>query len=330
MCAAMAWNAAQNPALCPASLQLPSGIGMHLDYHVLDVFTETRFGGNPLAVVLAADDLDGARMQIIAREFNLSETVFVLRPQNQAHTARMRIFTPAAELPFAGHPTVGTAVLLAEIRNAPRAALDDALIVLEAPIGIVRVGVRTRAGAASFGEFDAPKLPEEIGTLPSAERLAGALSLIPAEIGFENHRPAKFAAGNTVAFVPVASLEAIAKAQVATHHWDSALKGQGLLGAFLYCRQTVHTISSFHARFFGPDFGVPEDPATGSAAVGFAGVIHRFDAPPDGLHKRIIEQGYEMGRPSAITLSLQIQGGRLDTVRIGGHAVRVADGKIEV
>ena len=84
------------------------------------------------------------------------------------------------------------------------------------------------------------------------------------------------------------------------------MKGQGLLGAFLYCRQTVHTTSSFHARFFGPDFGVPEDPATGSAAVGFAGVIHRFDALPDGLHKRIIEQGYEMGRPSLIALSLQV------------------------
>jgi trans-2,3-dihydro-3-hydroxyanthranilate isomerase len=305
-------------------------LAMRLDYHVLDVFTETRFGGNPLAVVLAADDLDGARMQTIAREFNLSETVFVLRPQNQAHTARVRIFTPAAELPFAGHPTVGTAVLLAEVRNASLAALGDALIVLEVPIGILRVGVRMRAGEVPFAEFDAPKPPEETGTLPSVDRLAGALSLIPAEIGFENHRPAKFAAGNTVAFVPVASLEAIAKARVAAHHWDQAMKGQGLLGAFLYCRQTVHTTSSFHARFFGPDFGVPEDPATGSAAVGFAGVIHRFDAPPDGLHKRIIEQGYEMGRPSAITLSLQIEGGKLDTVRIGGHAVRVAEGKIEV
>ena len=303
---------------------------MRLDYYVLDVFTETRFGGNPLAVVLAADDLDGARMQTIAREFNLSETVFVLEPQNKAHTARVRIFTPAAELPFAGHPTVGTAVLLAGLRNASLATLGDAVIVLEAPIGILRVGVRTQAGAALFAEFDAPKLPEETGALPSAERLAAALSLIPAEIGFENHRPAKFAAGNTVAFVPVASLEAIAKARVAGHHWDQALKGQGLLGAFVYCRQTVHTTSSFHARFFGPDFGVPEDPATGSAAVGFAGVIHRFDTPPDGLHKRIIEQGYEMGRPSEITLSLQIEGGKLDTVRIGGHAVRVAEGRIEV
>jgi trans-2,3-dihydro-3-hydroxyanthranilate isomerase len=303
---------------------------MRLDYHVLDVFTDKRFGGNPLAVVLGGDELDTARMQAVAREFNLSETVFVLAPQNKAHTARVRIFTPAAELPFAGHPTVGTAALLAILKSAQLPAPGDALIVLEAPIGILRVGVRLRTGSAPFAEFDAPNLPEEKDALPPLEKLAAALSLIPTEIGFENHRPARFAAGNTVAFVPVTSLEVIARARVAGHHWDSVLKGQGLLGAFLYCRQTLHTTSAFHARFFGPDFGVPEDPATGSAAVGFAGVIHRFDELPDGQHRRIIEQGYEMGRPSLIALSLEVEGGKLNGVRIGGHAVRVAEGKIEV
>ena len=174
------------------------------------------------------------------------------------------------------------------------------------------------------------KLPEDAGPSPPPDQLAAALGLIPAEIGFENHRPTRYSAGNPFIFVPVASLEAIAKARVASHHWDSVMKGQGLLGAFLYCRQTVRTNSAFHGRFFGPDFGVPEDPATGSAAVGLAGVIHRFDALPDGLHKRIIEQGYEMGRPSLIALSLEIERGKLHAVRIGGHAVRVAEGKIEV
>ena len=181
-----------------------------------------------------------------------------------------------------------------------------------------------------YAEFDAPKLPEESGTLPPADRLAAALSLIPTEIGFENHRPTKYAAGNTWAFIPVASLEAMAKARVAAHHWDGVLRGQGLNGAFLYCRQTVHTASSFHARCFAPDAGVPEDPATGSAAVAFAGVVHRFDELPDGAHKRLIEQGYEMGRPSTISLAIEVERGKLETVRIGGHAVRVAEGKIEV
>ncbi len=302
---------------------------MPFTYHVLNVFTDRRFGGNPLGVVLEADSLDTARMQAIAREFNLSETVFVLQPQNAAHTARVRIFTPAAELPFAGHPTVGTGALLAELRAPEPAGPGDALVVLEEEIGIVRVGVRLRPGAPPHAEFDAPKLPADAGTLPPSDRLAAALGLIPAEIGFENHRPTKYTAGMAFAFVPVASLDAIAKARVAPMHWDAALKGLGLAGAFLYCRQTVHTTSSFHARMFAPDFGIAEDPATGSAAAAFAGVVHRFDAPPDGVHRRTIEQGYEMGRPSAISLTMEVGQGKLLTVRIGGQAVRVAEGRIE-
>ena len=300
---------------------------MRLAYHVLDVFTDRRFGGNPLAVVLEADALDTVRMQTIAREFNLSETVFVCKPQNAAHTARVRIFTPAIEMPFAGHPTVGTAALLAQLKAPEPGGNGDALVVLEEGVGPVRIGVRMRAGAAPFAEFDAPKLPEESGTLPAADRLAAALGRIPAEIGFENHRPLRIAAGNSFAFVPISSLDAMAKAHVAPAHWSAAFHGG--LGAFLYCRQTVHTTSAFHARMFAPEHGVPEDPATGSAAVGFAGVIHRFDDIPDGLHKRTVEQGYEMGRPSQIELSLEVERGKLAGVRIGGHAVRVAEGMIE-
>jgi trans-2,3-dihydro-3-hydroxyanthranilate isomerase len=302
---------------------------MQLQFHILDVFTDKRFAGNPLAVVHDADDLDGERMQTIAREFNLSETVFVLKPQQARHTARVRIFTPAKEMPFAGHPTVGTAALLAGLKAAT-ADQSDALVVLEEGIGIVRVGVRLRRGQAPFAEFDAPKLPEDAGPPPSADQLAAALGLIPAEIGFENHRPVKYTAGNAFVFVPIASLEAIAKAQVAPQHWSPVMRRQGHTGAFLYCRQTVHTTSAFHARMFAPDAGVPEDPATGSAAAAFAGVVHRFDALPDGQHKRALEQGYEMGRPSLIELSLQVEGGKLDAVRIGGHAVQVAEGRIEV
>ena len=301
---------------------------MRLPYHILDVFTNQRFGGNPLAVVLGADGLDPTRMQTIAREFNLSETVFVLKPQNAAHTARVRIFTPAIEMPFAGHPTVGTAALLAQLKSPEPSGNGDALIVLEEGIGPVRVGVRLRPGAAPFAEFDAPKLPQESGSLPPADRLAAAVGLIPGEIGFENHRPTRLVAGNAFAFVPVATLEAMAKARVSSTHWGAAF--QGGIGAFLYCRQTVHTTSAFHARMFAPEHGVAEDPATGSEAVGLAGVVHRFDALPDGLHKRTIEQGFEMGRPSLIELSLQVEGGKLEAVRIGGHAVRVAEGTIEV
>jgi len=301
---------------------------MGLAFHTLDVFTEQRFGGNPLAVVHDADGLDTAAMQTIAREFNLSETVFVLKPQNPAHTARIRIFTPAIEMPFAGHPTVGAAALLAELRASP--GQGEAIVVLEEAIGPVRVGVRFSQQGPALAEFDAPRLPEEQGTAPSQEQLAAALGLIPSEIGFENHRPTRFTAGNAFVFVPVSNLEAMAKAHVASTHWSKAFTGQGGVGAFLYTRQVVHTTSAFHARMFAPEHGVAEDPATGSAAAAFAGVVQRFDAPTDGMHRRIIEQGFEMGRPSLIELSLTLEGGRLSAVRISGQTVRVSHGTIEV
>lgn len=303
---------------------------MQLPFHTLDVFTDQRFGGNPLAVVRDADGLTAAQMQSIAREFNLSETVFVLKPENAAHSARMRIFTPTREVPFAGHPTVGTAVLLAEDNGRQSNGEADALVVLEQSIGAVRVGVRMRNGAPAFAEFDAPRLPAEAGRLQPIDKLAAGLGLIPSEIGFENHRPSCFAAGNAFAFVPVANLEALERAMVHGAEWAAAFEDQGVLGAYLYTRQCLHSASSFSARMFAPGSGVPEDPATGSAAVCFAGVVQAFDSPPNGTHKRVIEQGYAMGRPSQIMLTLVVDGGKLATVRIGGHAIPVTRGTIEV
>ena len=301
---------------------------MQLSYYTLDVFTQDHLTGNPLAVVTAgAEDLDDATMQAVAREFNLSETVFVLPSTKPAHSARARIFTPARELPFAGHPTIGTAVLLAQLRaDGPT---EEMLIVLEQQIGTVRVGVRLRNGSA-FAEFDAPKVPTEAGELPPVERLASGLGLLPNEIGFENHKPSCYAAGNAFAFVPVTSLDAIARARPHYPHWQKAFEEQGLVGAYLYTRKCVHTTSSFHTRMFAPASGVYEDAATGSAAVCFAGVIKAYDALPDGSHRRTIEQGYEMERPSQITLTMEIRQGKLGTVRIGGNAVRVSEGRMTI
>lgn len=303
---------------------------MALNFHFLDVFTDVRFGGNPLAVVLDADGLDEVQMQKIAREFNLSETVFVLKSERPAHSARMRIFTPKSEVPFAGHPTIGTAMLLAEFKAPTLNGEKDALIVLEQTIGTVRVGVRARSDTATFAEFDAPKLPVEAGVLPPNDVLAAGLGLIPSEIGFENHTPLCFAAGNTFAFVPIASMEAINRARVNGAHWERAFEQQGVAGAYLYTRQCMHTGSAFHSRMFAPQVGIPEDPATGSAAVGLAGLVHHFDRLPDGTHKRVVEQGYAMGRPSQIVLTLVVSGGKLTTVRIGGASVRVAEGILTV
>ena len=265
---------------------------MRLDFHTLDVFTDTRFGGNPLAVVHGADGLSDAAMQAIAREFNLSETVFICKSEKPAHTAKLRIFTPGMELPFAGHPTVGTASLLAALRAPEASSEHDALIVLELKIGTVRVGVSQRPDRPSFAEFDLPKLPERGVSLPSNDRLASALGLIPSEIGFENHKPISYSAGVSFAFVPLATREAIARASVQPQHWGQVFGGPVPPGAFVYTRETVHNTSAFHARMFWPSAGVMEDPATGSAVAAFAGVVNQFDTPPDGLHKKIIEQGH--------------------------------------
>lgn len=301
---------------------------MPYQFHTLDVFTADRFAGNQLAVVMDAVGLSSVQMQSIAREFAISETVFVLPPDNPAHSARVRIFTPFHEIPFAGHPTIGTAILLAELRATP--GMDEALIVLEEGVGLVRVGVRRRAGEAAFAEFGAPRLPEPLATPLSHDRMAAALGLSPNDIGFENHRPARYAAGLSYTFVPVRDLAVIARARLIEPYWDAAF-GQpgGQAGAYIYCRECVHTTAHFHARMFDTSL-VSEDPATGSAVAGFSAVVHRFDDIKDGSRRFAIEQGYEMGRPSRIELEIVVAGGQLRQVRIGGRAVRVSSGTIEV
>ena len=212
---------------------------MPLTFHTLDVFTDCRFGGNPLAVVHNADGLDSKQMQAIARELNLSETVFILKPENPAHSAKIRIFTPGRELPFAGHPTIGTAILLSELRAPLVNGERDAIIAIEQTIGPVRVGVRLRAGQPPFAEFDAPKLPEMAGTLASRDQLADALSLLPREIGFENHTALRISAGNSFAYVPVIGLEAIARARINGALWASTFPASEVDGVYLYTRQCV-------------------------------------------------------------------------------------------
>ena len=303
---------------------------MGLAFHTLDVFTDKRFAGNPLAVVLGADGLQATAMQAIAREFNLSETVFVSKPDNPAHSARMRIFTPVSELPFAGHPTVGTAILLTLAKPQFASGEGDALVLLEQGIGTVRVGVKLRPGYAPYAEFDAPKLPELSQTLPGIERITAAIGLLPGEIGFENHVPVRSNAGNGFALIPVATNDALGKVSINLAQWVPVFADAGITGAYLYTRECQHMTSGFHARMFAPGHGIAEDPATGSAAICFAGAVHRFDALPDGLHRRVIEQGFEMGRPSFMTLTMAIRGGRLETIRLGGHAVAVTSGTLEV
>ena len=189
-------------------------------FYVLDVFADAPLQGNPLAVVLDADDLDSGRMQAIAGEFNLSETVFVLEPRDPVNTARVRIFTPGRELPFAGHPTVGTACLLAHLRAAAILARQDVRIVLEEPIGDVVCVARRRPGRGLAATFDLPRLPARLpGALPSLTEIAAAFSVADEDIGFGKHAPSLYSAGAPFLFVPIRSLEAIASARPGALAW---------------------------------------------------------------------------------------------------------------
>jgi trans-2,3-dihydro-3-hydroxyanthranilate isomerase len=299
---------------------------MERRFAIWDVFTDRPLAGNPLAVVLDSGGLSEKEMQAIAREFNLSETVFVFPPRLPAHTAFIRIFTPSTEVKFAGHPTLGAAIQLAEDRISGAAADCDALIVLEELIGSVRVGVVGRRGRAPYAEFDLPKLPEGMGAPAYDDRIAAALGLAPQEIGFANHKPTRYDAGTPFTFVPIRDLPAMARARPVAAYWEDAFHGSGK--AYLYCRDTVHHQAAFHARMFAPSLGVPEDPATGSAAAAFSAVVHRFDVLPEGASDFIIEQGIEMGRPSEIKLEIEVEARRLKRVRIGGFARLVMRGKL--
>jgi len=298
---------------------------MRRKFFTLDVFTRRRYAGNPLAVVLDAGGLDGAAMQSIAREFNLSETVFVLPPAEKAHRAKLRIFTPAAELLFAGHPTVGTAVLLNRIDGG--AGTRD--IVLEEGIGPVRCTVDAVDAETGHARFALAKLPAETGAAAPAAAIAAALSLSESDIGFDSFKPQRWSAGNEFNFVPLAGLDAMRRCRPNTAQWDAAFGNGRLTGAFLFSRETAEPGHAFHARMFAPRAGVPEDPATGSAAAAFAGVLAHCTRPPDGTHDLVIEQGYEMGRPSLIRLSMTMKGGQLVAGAIAGEAVVVSEGMIE-
>lgn len=300
---------------------------MARDYAIYDVFTDTALTGNGLAVVFDAEGLDAQRMQAIAREFNLSETSFVLPPENDAHTARVRIFTPGRELPFAGHPTVGTAIALAERHGQ---TVSSRLMVLEENVGPVRCALH--GGNIAYAEFDVPVQAVQVGESVEPEAIAAAIGLSAMDIGFENHHTTIWSAANAFAFVPVRNLGAAARLQV-----DSILLAESLPeidgrvpDVYAYCRDTIGHDCAFHARMFAPSMGISEDPATGGAVALFAGVIKHFDGLAEGPNEYWIEQGIEMGRASRIRLEITGRNGEIASSRIGGHAVRVALGKLEI
>jgi len=303
-------------------------------YSIYDVFTDRRLAGNPLAVILDGDDLEDDTMQAIAREMNLSETVFVQGSANAAYAARLRIFTPGRELPFAGHPTVGTAVALAELNHGTEHGAGqadmDLVCVLEENVGPVRCAVRLRAGEAGFAEFDLPRKPVQIELPLDRQGLADALSVKSTDIGFENHVASIWSAGVPFLMIPLHNLATVRNLEFDIALWEKAapfVEGS-LASAYVYCRSGVNHQAKFHARMFSPDMGISEDPATGAAVAALSGAIRHFDALPDGHHPVLVEQGVEMGRPSFIHLHIDVKEGEIARARIGGQAIKIAEGTL--
>lgn len=273
-----------------------------LTYHVWDVFTETPFAGNPLAIVEGADTLSTAQMQGLAREFNLSETIFLMAPADPGHTARARIFFPTAEIPFAGHPTIGAALFL-------HGKLGLTEIMLEEEAGLVPV--RISAGAATF---TAPVAPVACDIPVPLSLAAAALGLD--EAAFGPHVPGVHEGGPRFLYLPVRDRVALAAARPCEPAWSALMAACAVDSAYLYT-------PDFHARMFSPTAGIPEDPATGSASAILASQLRSNGARPEG--PVTLHQGEDMGRPSKIIL--EIDG---SAVRITGTAVPIASGQVRV
>lgn len=280
------------------------------DYAVYDVFTHTPFGGNPLAVVFEAAGLSTAQMFQITREFNFSETTFVLPPDDPKHTAKVRIFTPGIELPFAGHPTVGTAVALAEIR----AKGPD--IVLELGVGPIPVSV-----ADSAARF-VTTVPLSTAPAPTSEQLAACLGVYASDIRSDAHAPVTAGLGTDFVLVELKSTDALGKASANVQAFrDTAGADADRLAIFVYCRNGA----KIDARMFQPLGGIPEDPATGSAAAALAGYLGQLDKASQHFN---ITQGVAMGRPSQINAEVIVENGVSKSVAIAGAAVKVMEGKL--
>jgi trans-2,3-dihydro-3-hydroxyanthranilate isomerase len=296
---------------------LPEHCMRRLEYCTADVFTDRVFGGNPLAVVLDGRGLDAATMQSIAREFNYSETTFVLPPDDGAHAARVRIFTPGGELPFAGHPTVGTAFALATLGRLGPDARD---IVLEEAIGPVPVRIdRAADGRVQRCTLTAAQAPQFVEALDDRDAVAAMLALPAAAVAAAE----VWSCGVPFLVVPVADVATLAAARLDLGRWEALLAPRSTQKVYPVARDGA----GWRVRMFAPGLGVPEDAATGSAAAALAGWLART-VPGSGPRQWTIDQGEAIGRPSVITLSYEQTGETATQVRVGGAAVMVAQGTL--
>ncbi|QCS48702.1 PhzF family phenazine biosynthesis protein [Picosynechococcus sp. PCC 11901] len=291
-------------------------------FHTLDVFTEQIFGGNPLAVFPQAQGLSSHQMQAIAKELNLSETVFVFPTKDPDTDFQLRIFTPAAEIPFAGHPTVGTAYLLAHLGYLPA---NCQLVRFQEEVGIVPVSIYWEQDQVRTTALSAAQLPQFIERSQSIDY--ASLVNLPTHDLHPVLKPAVISCGLPFLYLPLKDLDALSRCSLNRTLWEKAYPDQ--LTAHIY-PFVVTEDNQIYARMFAPGLGIAEDPATGSAATSLAGYLHRYLPSQATLQTWQIYQGIQMGRPSQLMLTMQQQKGELTEIAVGGSSVLVSVGHINV
>lgn len=298
---------------------------MTKEFYTADVFTDKIFGGNPLAVFPDALGLTSEKMQLIAREFNYSETVFVFPPETPQGTRKLRIFTPSAEIPFAGHPTVGTAYILGLIDHIPLTE-DVTTVIFEEGVGAVPVKIYAKDGKPFYTELSAAQLPEFGPIPPPIPQLAEMLSLQSDDfLGGENS-PQSISCGLPFLFIPVRKLQVLAQIKLILPLWETLLSDSWASCVYVFCYASELGENKLRSRMFAPSLGIEEDPATGSAATALAGYLGIRSKVKSGTLKWIIEQGFEMGRPSILQVEADKKEGEITAIRVGGASVLFSQG----
>jgi trans-2,3-dihydro-3-hydroxyanthranilate isomerase len=294
---------------------------MRHPFHIVDVFAESRYAGNTLAVVQGAADLDTDTMQRIAREFGFSETTFVVSdPRATAAGVRVRIFTPGHEIPFAGHPTLGTAWVIREHLAAGR----PAMVMLELGVGRVPVAFEPAASGGELAWLTAP--PVTLGAERKAETAAAMLSLAPADL--DPTLPVQqVSAGIGFTIVPLRRREALARVRIDPAAFARFGRETPPATVYLFAREAEDPANQIRARMFFESAGLREDPATGSATACFGAYLLAHRAYGEGPVALRIEQGFEMGRPSLLHLDARIEGGA-PRIRVGGRVIETARGEL--
>lgn len=305
---------------------------MDLPFYTLDVFTNSTFGGNPLGVFPEATHLSTALMQRVALEMNLSETVFLGPPETERGTARVRIFTPGREVPFAGHPTVGTAIFLAT--QQPQAD-GDLTLILEENVGPVPVVVRFENGAPVFAKFTTAVLPEHRPSPHSVAEVAALIGLDPTDIGGVGPGGSELeieqvSCGLEYFIIPVRTIAAVQRTVLDMSRWQRMLADAWAHHVYVVCMNGEGEGVDVHVRMYAPGSGVPEDPATGSAAAALGGYLSAADGREEASLAWVVEQGLEMGRPSLLHVEADRTNGSTSAVRVGGSAVSVSRGTMSV